>query len=48
VSNNEGDGSNNDCGGDEGGKRQEGEGSKAMEMVTRLASKQWQWRQRGQ
>ncbi len=27
---------------------EEGEGGKAMEMVTRLAGKKWQWQQRGQ
>ena len=27
---------------------EEGEGGKAMEMVTRLVGKQWQWQQRGQ
>jgi hypothetical protein len=26
----------------------EGEGGKAMETMTRLAGKQWRWRQRGQ
>ncbi len=27
---------------------EEGEGGKAMQMVIRLAGKQWQWQQRGQ
>ena len=27
---------------------EEGEGGKAMEMVTRLVGKQWRWQQRGQ